>query len=890
MTALCCPLRKGGGCDSYEHATMATHLSLLLLPLLLTMAGGAGLEDKKVPFQNMVINVPEKTPVPYALYQFQKKHPGVNEFRVQGEGPDIIKVSKDGWLYLDKALNWSEDDNFMVSVEALADGRVVDGPIFLTINVEDINDHAPYFSQSDYAAVVRESHPAGQPFTRVFAMDQDDPQTPNAQLRFSLVSQIPKRDNVALFQIHPVSGEVSTTEEGERLLKARESIQFTRGEDSGHDSLKRKFDDYCPGKTIPYELNPFFTCMERVETRRRNLDPLDDPDYVLFVRVQDLNGASDVALSGNAKVNIAIRPNLWVNPGPLHVKENLQETYPLVITKVQSNEPKAVYKLVQKERGEKFPFKITEDGEVLLTEPLDREDKSMYILVVLAQDIHQNEVDPPMEIQVIVDDMNDNAPVCLNMESVFEVQEGEPAGSLIGQLMAIDDDDEETLNAQLTYKIMSSDPTTSSKTFSIDAASGQIQALQSLQRKQQQLYKLTVQVSDPDFNTECQVVIKVIDVNNEMPIFEQKNYGSPPLAEDTPVGHTVLTLRATDADDPDSGSSKIQFHITAGDDNEVFTMETEGDGVGHLVVAKPLDFETFPTYNLQIDARNPEPLMKGLEYGSESTAFVSLTVTDVDELPEFSLDILDVTVPENTSRGALLLTVEAKDPEGKEISFKMEGDSMGWLELDPASGQIKTKGKMDREALDVLTVTITAFEKENPSMSSQREVSVRLLDVNDNVPKLVESQAFICVKKPQPVIIRAQDPDDAPYSQPFTFAFAHGKKSPNWVLQPVDGASAKLTWRKAVTEDQTFSIPIKIQDNAGMGVTHSFQVRVCNCTELGYCYQPPEPRPGKLGMAPTIGILAGVLGFVIIVFVIVIKRSGKNKRRAPAEQETNALM
>ncbi|XP_053744079.1 cadherin-17 [Synchiropus splendidus] len=870
-------------------ATMSTHLSLLLLPLLLTTAIGAGLEDKKVPFHDMVINVQEKTPVPYALYQFEKKHPDVNEFRVKGEGRDIIKVSKDGWLYLDKALNWSEEDNYVVTVEALADGRVIDGPIFLTINVEDINDHAPYFNQSDYAAVVRENHPAGSPFTRVFAMDQDDPHTPNAQLRFSLVSQIPRRDNVALFQIHPVSGEVSTTEEGERLLKAREGIQFTRGEEGGHDSLKKKFDDYCPGTMIPYELNPFFTCLERAETRRRNLDPLDDPDYVLFVRVQDLNGASEVALSGNAKVNIAVKPNLWVNPGPLLVKENLHETYPLAIAKVQSNDPKAVYKLMQKEREQKFPFKITEDGEVLLTEPLDREEKHMYILVVLAHDIHQNEVDTPMEIQVIVVDVNDNAPECLKVESVFEVQEGEPAGSLVGQLMAADKDDEDTLNAQLTYKIVSSEPLTSTETFSIDAASGQIQALQTLQRKQQQLYKLTVLVSDPDYSTECQVVIKVIDVNNEMPLFEQNRYESPPLTEDTPVGHTVLTLRATDADDPDSGSSKIEFHITAGDDDGVFTVETDGGGVGHLVIAKPLDFEMHPTYNLQIDARNPEPLMKGLEYGSESTAFVSLTITDVDEVPEFNLDILEVTVPENISRGALLLTVEAKDPEGKEISFKMEGDSMGWLELDPASGQIKTKDKLDREALEVFTVTITAFEKENPSMSSQREVSVRLLDVNDNTPKPVESEFFICVKKPKPVIIRAQDPDNAPFSQPFTFTFA--KKYSNWHLQTVDGASAKLSLKKTATEDHTFPIAINIKDNAGMGVTHSLHVRVCNCTELGYCYMPPESRTGKLGMASTIGILAGVLGFVTIIFIIVIKQSSKNKkRRVPAVQETNTLM
>lgn len=59
--------------------------------------------------------------------------------------------------------------------------------------------------------------------------------------------------------------------------------------------------------------------------------------------------------------------------------------------------------------------------------------------------------------------------------------------------------------------------------------------------------------------------------------------------------------------------------------------------------------------------------MKGLEYSSESTAFVTLSVTDVDEAPEFNSDILEVTVAENITKGSVLLTVEAKDPEGQDI-------------------------------------------------------------------------------------------------------------------------------------------------------------------------------------------------------------------------------
>lgn len=80
-----------------------------------------------------------------------------------------------------------------------------------------------------------------------------------------------------------------------------------------------------------------------------------------------------------------------------------------------------------------------------------------------------------------------------------------------------------------------------------------------------------------------------------------------------------------------------------------------------------MDFESSPVYKLQIDARNPEPLMPGLKYDARSTAFVTVPVTDVDEVPEFSQDVLEVTVPENITKGSVLLSVEAKDPEGKEI-------------------------------------------------------------------------------------------------------------------------------------------------------------------------------------------------------------------------------
>lgn len=46
-------------------------------------------------------------------------------------------------------------------MEALEGDVVVEGPAFVTINVLDVNNHAPQFSQGLYTAVVRENNAAG---------------------------------------------------------------------------------------------------------------------------------------------------------------------------------------------------------------------------------------------------------------------------------------------------------------------------------------------------------------------------------------------------------------------------------------------------------------------------------------------------------------------------------------------------------------------------------------------------------------------------------------------------------------------------------------------------------------------------------------------------------
>ncbi|MCI4391369.1 hypothetical protein PGIGA_G00133450 [Pangasianodon gigas] len=870
---------------------------LLLLTLLVSSAYGVGLEDKKGPLDHKVLDVPEATPVPYAIFQFTSTAEGVSSYRLSGETEGKINISPDGWLYLEEALEWSPGKRYSLSIEALSDeDDIVDGPYTVVLQVVDVNNNPPIFNQNQYSGTIREHSPAGIPFVQVVATDADDPDTPNSQLSYSIESQIPNTNGEAFFSIDSNTGEISTTEEGAASLKARTGVRYSRGETRGSvDVLKRKFDEFClPRNNVPFEDNPFFTCVQRAENRRMNV--IQDPDYTLIVRVEDLGGGAPGALSSVTRVNIAVIQNLWISPGPINIMENLLVEYPMLLTTVRANDPNALYRLVQKEREVPFPFTINEDGEIYITEPLDREIKTMYILVVLAEDEEGVELESPMEIQVEVGDANDNAPKCVNDKSVFEVQENEKVDSHVGDLLVHDADKENTPNSLLTYKLLSQSPTNpSDRMFNIDQASGRIQvAKNNFRRKDVPQYNLKVSVTDGVHSTECDVVINIIDLNNEVPIFEKNDYGTYSVPELAKVGDTLLTVKATDADDPGTGSSKVEYHITAGDPDNVFAIEVDdATGEGRVYIARPLDYEVQSTYKLHIDARNPEPLIEGVDYDNQSTTVVVIELVDVDEPPVFTVDTVNVNIPENITVGTTILTANAKDPEGHKIMFKLEGDEHGWLDLNTESGELKTKAEMDREVVDKLTVRIIAYESEGQMQETEREVSIQVMDVNDNYPKLQKTQGFMCVKKPEPLVLTAVDGDAEPFGEPFTFTLQLGRKSPNWEIAPVNGTAAKLVLKKKPTTDQTFNIPVNIVDNAGVGVTQTFEVRVCNCTELGYCYVEPGTHAWKFGVSTTAAILGGVVGFIVLFLVIIIcriKKKDKKKETATADGEANSML
>lgn len=785
------------------------------------------------PLKPMTFSLFEGQETNQVIFQF-KARPSVVNFKVTGDTDGIFQIQPDGLLYSTKALDRETKAVHILQVSALnAQGVTIEGPVDITIEVKDINDNQPQFTQKMYEGSVRQNSRPGKPFMYVNATDLDDPATLNGQLSYEIILQLPKIRDTMYFQINNKTGGISLTREGSQ-----------------------------------------------------DLDPIKNPFYSLIVSVKDMGDQKENSFSDTTSVEIRVLENIWKAPEPVVVVENSSDPHPIKITQVKWNDPGAIYELIEKEKLPRFPFSIDQKGDIYVTQPLDREEKDSYVFYAAAKDEYGKLLAVPLEVKVKVEDINDNPPSCHPTMIVFEVQENENIGNDIGIFTALDLDEENTVNSVLKYSIVDQTPKYPREDlFLIQTYSGVLQlGKRSLKKQDSPQYNLTIEVSDKDFTTLCQVQINVIDINDQIPIFEKSDYGNLTLAEDTPIGYTILTIRATDLDEPFTGSSKILYRIIEGDNDGRLVVETDPlTNIGSLIVKKSLDFETTSIHHIVFKAENPEPLVSGVSYNASSFAKFQLVVTDVNEAPLFSQYVFQAKVKEDVPVGTKVGNVTAWDPEGLDISYSLRNNNDGWLKIDPITGDIITAAQLDRETHDIYRVQVVATETGGSTLSSTAEFNLALQDVNDNPPRLAKEYTglFFChpLKAPGSLIFEATDDDVQYYKGPqFTFSLSKEDLKKNWEVSKINGTHARISTKHTNFEEKVYNISIRIGDNGKPpldGVVY-LPITFCKCKE-GSCYRPVGQQPGMPTVGMAVGILLTTFLVIGIILAVVFIRIKKNK-------------
>ncbi|KAL0994901.1 hypothetical protein UPYG_G00129030 [Umbra pygmaea] len=389
-------------------------------------------------------------------------------------------------------------------------------------------------------------------------------------------------------------------------------------------------------------------------------------------------------------------------------------------------------------------------GSLSILKALDRENQEVINLTIIAEDHGMPALSTTQLLSIQVIDVNDELPQFQSEELEAEIPENQVAGTTVITVTATDRD--QGSNGQVTYGGITQD------SFSIDAVTGVITTTRSLDRESQDHYTLTVYARDggvpPNLATVL-VRVWVQDENDNAPVFAR-----PWVGLEVPEGQTPMelcVLRATDTDTGPGGA--LEYRITAGDPNGDFQLHASS---GALSTSRPLDRELQAGYTLEVVA---------LDLGSpalSSTSTVEVTVLDVnDNSPAFSSTSYTVDISEDAALATPVLKVTATDAdEGQngQVLYFLSREARGAFTVDQNTGLITTAAPLDREKtasfnFHLFAVDLSPAEPRNTSA----QVTVTIMDVNDNAPFFIQDPLIIEVSASQSqrvlATMRAEDRD-----------------------------------------------------------------------------------------------------------------------------------
>ncbi|XP_039092978.1 cadherin-like protein 26 [Hyaena hyaena] len=579
----------------------------------------------------------------------------------------------------------------------------------------------------------------------------------------------------------------------------------------------------------------------------------------------------------------------------LEVKEEDPGPFPKLVGELfndRSNNESVIF-LIRGPGVDEYPemglFSVEDhrNGRVYVHRSVDREKTPSFKVYFDVLDRRSGKVlDNSLIFNIRISDVNDHAPQFPEKEVSLNVKESHAAGQPIFQMLTVDLDQENTLNSQVLYSLISQTPLLKESGFHIDHISGEIQLSGCLDYEMAPRFTLLVRATDsgePPLSSTATVHINVEEGNNHMPTFAQENY-KVQLSEGR-SSQGVLRLLVQDGDFPFTSAWRVKFNILHGNEEGHFDILTDPKtNEGILNVVKPLDYETHPMWRLIIMVENEEPLFS-CEGGrlrepreAAASATVSVQVMDANEPPAFHPRSFVVSELDGAGPGIQLGTFNATDPDraAGRIRYKLVHDPENWVTVDELSGTVTTRKQIDRESPyvnDSFYVIIShAIDDGLPPLTGTGTLMLFLSDINDNAPTLHPRSRYLEVCESaanKPLLLEAKDGDLEPFADPFTFELDSSWRNAEdtWKLGGSRGRSVEL-WMSRRLPPGNYLVPLFITDKQGLSRRQTVHVRVCSCPNGVTCVEPSVAGAGLLVGALVPPFVAFFILAVAVLFLL----------------------
>ncbi|XP_051890612.1 cadherin EGF LAG seven-pass G-type receptor 2-like isoform X2 [Pristis pectinata] len=581
------------------------------------------------PFQSTVL---ENVPIGYSIIHVQAidADSGNNsrlEYRLINTSPDFpFSINNNtGWIVVSSELDREMTDFYRFGVEARDQGSPpMSSSASISITVLDVNDNNPEFTQKLYQIRLNEDAAVGSSVVTVSAIDRD--------INSVVTYQISNGNTRNRFSI--------TSQSGGGLITLALPLDY---------KLERQY---------------ILTVTASDGTRFDTVQ--------VFINVTDANTHRPVFQSSHYTVNInEDRPVgttvVIISATDEDTGENARITYFM-----EDSIPQ---------------FKIEPDlGAVTTLMDLDYEDQVSYTLAITAKDNGIPQKSDTTYLEILVNDVNDNAPQFLRDHYQGSVYEDVPTFTSVLQISATDRDS--GLNGRVFYTFQGGDD--GDGDFIIETTSGIVRTLRRLDRENVQVYNLKAFAVDkgiPAMRTPIDVQIVIMDVNDNPPVFEKDEFDIF-VDENSPIGLVVARITAAD---PDEGTNaQIMYQIVEGNIPEVFQLDIFS---GELTALMDLDYETKSEYVIVVQATSA-PLV--------SRATVHIRLLDKNDnvpvLKNFEIIFNNyITNKSSSFPTGIIGRIPARDPDVSDSLYYNfdHGNELNLVILNQTTGELSLSRALD---------------------------------------------------------------------------------------------------------------------------------------------------------------------------------------------------
>ena len=387
--------------------------------------------------------------------------------------------------------------------------------------------------------------------------------------------------------------------------------------------------------------------------------------------------------------------------------------------------------------SEVFSISAT-SGVITTAHGLDAENVTFYELAVTASD---NDRDSPrsstISVLITVADFNDHGPVFSLSQYYASVRENVISGESVVNITATDNDITSP-NNYVMYELLTDNEIASgsgeltplppnqasSLPFTIDPQTGEITVAEGAELDYEMVAEYSLHVlardgGEPTLEASVGLVVSVVNVNDEAPVFTESLFTGS-VRDDSLPGTPILTVLAVDAD-----SASVAYSIINSEHLEVDLFS------GDVLLKTEVDFTTTPHLSATVIANDTgsPPLISEAEIRIE-------VVNANNNPPVFSQSSYTFTVSEGAELAAVVNTTDA---DNDMVTFLIIEGASDIFSLDSTTGELTNQpgAVLDYETQPMYQLTITATDG---IFTAYAEVTVELVDVNDNPPMFTSSQ------------------------------------------------------------------------------------------------------------------------------------------------------